>query len=386
MKHISLSRLYIVITAIFMSLCYVNTAASDATCGSVTEASADVSLKYTPKFLSSKPKDEDIAELQDMAIKAAWEEYVSSCMNQGRIQQYLAKKDMIVMDLAQYVSVVAFEHEKHKNKKNVLNGRIVIRVKTNMVDALFAQQAGTVGGRGIRMMWLFTTSQTTFQQDSTLQALAPTVDNRSSTKSLDTLDNTYQSDGTNTVESTLTESMTQSKSSGSVTTGGNISTLGTTQISVNDKINAVFGVSMKQGLTKNNFRPTQYDYVAARCGGVNPRDIEKDIAMNGVMSMENLISVENAALDCRMELMAIGTIDIGIPKPSTVSGYSVAVSVTGEIIDLRDGMPFSIAAFGPVQQNDGGVDEATAIRNAIANAGTKTAIELANILDANGIR
>ena len=87
-----------------------------------------------------------------------------------------------------------------------------------------------------------------------------------------------------------------------------------------------------------------------------------------------------------MELMAIGTIDIGIPKPSTVSGYSVAVSVTGEIIDLRDGMPFSIAAFGPVQQNDGGVDEATAIRNAIANAGTKTAIELANILDANGIR
>ena len=219
-----------------------------------------------------------------------------------------------------------------------------------------------------------------------LQALAPTVDNRSSTKSLDTLDNTYQSDGTNTVESTLTESMTQSKSSGSVTTGGNISTLGTTQISVNDKINAVFGVSMKQGLTKNNFRPTQYDYVAARCGGVNPRDIEKDIAMNGVMSMENLISVESAALDCRMELMAIGTIDIGIPKPSTVSGYSVAVSVTGEIIDLRDGVPFSIAAFGPVQQNDGGVDEATAIRNAIANAGTKTAIELANILDANGIR
>lgn len=386
MQHISLSRLYIVISAAFISMCYVNTAASDATCGSITEASAEVSMKYTPKFLSTKPQDEDIAELQQMAIKAAWEEYVSGCMNPGRLQQYLAKKDMIVMSLAKYVSVVGFEHNPNKSKKNVLDGRIVIRVKTNLVDALFAQQAGTVGGRGIRMMWLFTTSQATYQQNSTLQAFAPSVDDRSSTKSLNTLDNTYQSDGTNTVESTLTESMTQSKSSGSVTTGGNVSTLGTTQISVNDKINAVFGVSIKQGLTQNNFRPTQYDYVAARCGGVNPRDIEKDIAMNGVMSMENLISVETAALDCRMELMAIGTIDIGIPKPSTVSGYSVAVSVTGEIIDLRDGIPFTIAAFGPVQQNDGGSDEATAIRNAIANVGTKTAIELANVLDANGIR
>ncbi|MGB0181471.1 MAG: hypothetical protein ACPHW3_08975 [Candidatus Puniceispirillales bacterium] len=386
MKHIFQSRLYIVLTAMMMSLFYSGSAMSDASCGSITEASAEVSMEYVPKFLSSKPQDKDVDALQQMAIKAAWEEYVSGCMNPGRLQQYLAKKDMIISDIDDYVSVVAFEHAKNKNKKNILDGRIVIRIKTNLVDALFAQQSGTVGGRGIRMMWLFTTSQVTGQQDSTLQAFDPDIDTRNSSKTLNTLDNTYQSDGTNTVESTLTESMTQSKSSGSTTTGGNISTLGTTQIGLNDKINAVFGVSMKQGLTRNNFRPTQYDYVAARCGGVDPREIERDIAFNGVMSMENLISVETAAMDCRMELMAIGTIDIGIPKSSTVNGYTVSVSVTGEIIDLRDGMPFTIAAFGPVQHNDGGADEATAIRNAIANVGTKTAVELANVLDANGIR
>lgn len=386
MKHIFQSRLYIVLTAMMMSLFYSGSAMSDASCGSITEASAEVSMEYVPKFLSSKPQDKDVDALQQMAIKAAWEEYVSGCMNPGRLQQYLAKKDMIISDIDDYVSVVAFEHAKNKNKKNILDGRIVIRIKTNLVDALFAQQSGTVGGRGIRMMWLFTTSQVTGQQDSTLQAFDPDIDTRNSSKTLNTLDNTYQSDGTNTVESTLTESMTQSKSSGSTTTGGNISTIGTTQIGLNDKINAVFGVSMKQGLTKNNFRPTQYDYVAARCGGVDPREIERDIAFNGVMSMENLISVETAAMDCRMELMAIGTIDIGIPKSSSVNGYTVSVSVTGEIIDLRDGMPFTIAAFGPVQHNDGGADEATAIRNAIANVGTKTAVELANVLDANGIR
>ncbi|MGB1919657.1 MAG: hypothetical protein ACPHRC_08925 [Candidatus Puniceispirillales bacterium] len=386
MKHIFQSRLYIVLTAMMMSLFYSGSAMSDASCGSITEASAEVSMEYVPKFLSSKPQDKDVDALQQMAIKAAWEEYVSGCMNPGRLQQYLAKKDMIISDIDDYVSVVAFEHAKNKNKKNILDGRIVIRIKTNLVDALFAQQSGTVGGRGIRMMWLFTTSQVTGQQDSTLQAFDPDIDTRNSSKTLNTLDNTYQSDGTNTVESTLTESMTQSKSSGSTTTGGNISTIGTTQIGLNDKINAVFGVSMKQGLTRNNFRPTQYDYVAARCGGVDPREIERDIAFNGVMSMENLISVETAAMDCRMELMAIGTIDIGIPKSSSVNGYTVSVSVTGEIIDLRDGMPFTIAAFGPVQHNDGGADEATAIRNAIANVGTKTAVELANVLDANGIR
>ena len=314
MKHIFQSRLYIVLTAMMMSLFYSGSAMSDASCGSITEASAEVSMEYVPKFLSSKPQDKDVDALQQMAIKAAWEEYVSGCMNPGRLQQYLAKKDMIISDIDDYVSVVAFEHAKNKNKKNILDGRIVIRIKTNLVDALFAQQSGTIGGRGIRMMWLFTTSQVTGQQDSTLQAFDPDIDTRNSSKTLNTLDNTYQSDGTNTIESTLTESMTQSKSSGSTTTGGNISTLGTTQIGLNDRINAVFGVSMKQGLTRNNFRPTQYDYVAARCGGVDPREIERDIAFNGVMSMENLISVETAAMDCRMELMAIGTIDIGILK------------------------------------------------------------------------
>ncbi|MGB2437373.1 MAG: hypothetical protein ACPH98_07350, partial [Candidatus Puniceispirillales bacterium] len=212
---------------------------SDASCGSITEASAEVSMEYVPKFLSSKPQDKDVDALQQMAIKAAWEEYVSGCMNPGRLQQYLAKKDMIISDIDDYVSVVAFEHAKNKNKKNILDGRIVIRIKTNLVDALFAQQSGTVGGRGIRMMWLFTTSQVTGQQDSTLQAFDPDIDTRNSSKTLNTLDNTYQSDGTNTVESTLTESMTQSKSSGSTTTGGNISTIGTTQIGLNDKINAV---------------------------------------------------------------------------------------------------------------------------------------------------
>jgi hypothetical protein len=386
MKHIFQPRFYIVLIAMTISLLSAGSAMSDASCGSITEASAEVSMEYVSKFLSSKPQDKDVDDLRQMAIKAAWEEYISGCMNPGRLQQYLSKKDTILKNIDEYVSVVAFEHDKNKNKKNVLDGRIVIRVKTNLVDAQFAQQSGTVGGRGIRMMWLFTTSQATAQQNSTLQAFDPDIDTRSSSKSLNTLDNTYQTDGTNTLESTLTESMTQSQSSGSTTTGGDISTLGSTQITVNKKINAVFGVSMKQGLTQNNFRPTQYDYVAARCGGVDPREIERDIAFNGVMSMENLISVETAAMDCRMELMAIGTIDIGIPKSSTVSGHTVSVSVTGEIVDLRDGIPFTIAAFGPVQQTDGGADEATAIRNAIANIGTKTAIELANVLDANGIR
>lgn len=386
MKHTILSRLYIVLTAMTLSLFYSGTALSGATCGTISEADAEVSMKYTPKFLSSKPQDKDVNALKQMAVKVAWEEYVSGCMNSGMLQQYLAKKDMIIGNIDEYVSIVAFEHFKNKKKKNVLDGRIVISIKTNMIDGLFARQSGTIGGRGIRMMMLFATSEVTNQIDSSVQTFNPDVDTRSSTKSLNTLDNTYQSDGTNTVESTLTETMTQSKSSGSTTTGGQISTLGSTNIRVGKKINNAFGTSLKSGLTKYNYRPTQYDYCVAKHGGVNPREIESEISINGVMSMENLISVERTAMDCRMQLMILGTLNISIPKKSTVNGYTVTISITGEILDLSDGEAYTIAAFGPITANDGGLNESMAIDNAIKNLGVKTAAELAKVLDANGIK
>ena len=62
------------------------------------------------------------------------------------------------------------------------------------------------------------------------------------------------------------------------------------------------------------------------------------------------------------------------------------ISITGEILDLSDGEAYTIAAFGPITANDGGLNESMAIDNAIKNLGGKTAAELAKILDANGIK
>jgi hypothetical protein len=56
------------------------------------------------------------------------------------------------------------------------------------------------------------------------------------------------------------------------------------------------------------------------------------------------------------------------------------------VIDIRKRLPRDVAAFGPIQANDGGIDDVMAIRNALINAGEKTAQEIVAVLDAKGIR
>ncbi len=392
MKYSSLLRArpsvisqYVVISAVFLfTLSLASTARSDATCGSVTEAFAEVSMEYTPKFLSSKPKDEDIAALQDLAIKAAWDEYISGCMDDGRLKQYLAKKDSILADITNYVSVVGFQHEQNASEKNVLDGQIVIRVKTKMIDALFADQAGSDLGEGAMMMWIFSARQTSYIKDGTTIIYDPTVDQRSQSKNLNSMENTFSSDGSTTVESTLTETMTQNKSSGTTILEGAERELGERNYIVVSS--ADFGTSTSSVLTINNFEPIRYVDVVNECGGIEPDLVEQEIALNGKMSRETRKAVITAARDCEIEFLAIGTIDIGLPEASTSEGYRVTASVNGTVIDIRKRLPRDVAAFGPIQANDGGIDDVMAIRNALINAGEKTAQEIVAVLDAKGIR
>lgn len=379
-----ISRFLVITAVFFFMLSVASTARSDATCGSVTEAFAEVSMEYTPKFLSSKPQDDDVAALQDMAIKAAWEEYIGFCMDDGRLKQYLAKKDQILADITNYVSVVGFDYENNKSEKNVLDGKVVIRVKTKLIDALFADQAGSSVGEGALMMWIFSARQTSYIKDGTTIIYDPTVDQRSQSKNLNSMENTYSSDGTTTVESTVTETMTQNKSSGTTVLEGAERELGERNYIVVSS--ADFSTSTSSVLTLNNFEPVRYVDVVNECGGVEPDLVEEEIALNGKMSRETRKSVINAARDCEIEFLAIGTIDIGLPEYATSEGYRVSASVNGIVIDIRKRLPRDIAAFGPIQANDGGIDDVTAIRNALINSGEKTAKEIVAVLDAKGIR
>jgi hypothetical protein len=198
------------------------------------------------------------------------------------------------------------------------------------------------------------------------------------------MENTYSSDGTTTVESTVTETMTQNKSSGTTVLEGAERELGERNYIVVSS--ADFSTSTSSVLTLNNFEPVRYVDVVNECGGVEPDLVEEEIALNGKMSRETRKSVINAARDCEIEFLAIGTIDIGLPEYATSEGYRVSASVNGIVIDIRKRLPRDIAAFGPIQANDGGIDDVTAIRNALINSGEKTAKEIVAVLDAKGIR
>ena len=52
--------------------------------------------------------------------------------------------------------------------------------------------------------------------------------------------------------------------------------------------------------------------------------------------------------DCEVAYLAIGTIEVNQPKVSAVEGYTVTVSITGEVLDVSRRLPKKVAAIGPV--------------------------------------
>ena len=121
------------------------------------------------------------------------------------------------------------------------------------------------------------------------------------------------------------------------------------------------------------------------CGGEEPDIVEEELALNGKMSRETRKSVITAARDCEIEYLAIGTIDINQPRKSSVEGYNVTLSITGEVLSLAKRLPKKVAAIGPVQAQAGGLEDNTAVRSALNLAGDATANEIVSRLNAKGI-
>ena len=87
------------------------------------------------------------------------------------------------------------------------------------------------------------------------------------------------------------------------------------------------------------------------------------------------------------EINSIGTIDINTPIPDTrTGGFTVMVSVTGEVLDLSRRLPKKVAVIGPIQKRSGGIEGNEAIRNALSNAGELAGQEIFSRLNAKRIK
>ena len=113
--------------------------------------------------------------------------------------------------------------------------------------------------------------------------------------------------------------------------------------------------------------------------------VEAELALNGKMLRETRKAVLISARDCGIELFATGTIDISIPKKSSVEGYSVIVSVSGIVEDITSRFPKKVAVIGPIQANAAAPTDQAAIREALKIAAEAAANEIVSRLNAKGI-
>lgn len=343
-----------------------------------------VSQSYKPKgSFSKKASDGDIQLAKDMAVQVAWDEYIATCFDAGRMQEYLSKKNNILGSINNYITVRNLSHKVNKKDKKI-EAEALISVKKNLIEGLFTQASGAASGDGALMVWVFAARQASFVKDGTSKKFDPNITKKAESKSLDTSESVVADDGTTIAQSNLTESKSQTKSSGVTVAGGNEQTsiereyVVISSADIDTKISSV--------LSLNNFEPIAYEDLVNECGGEEPKYVQDELAANGKMERITRKAVFAAARECEIELFAIGTIDVSIPKKSNVEGYNVTVSINGEVLDVRKRLPKKVAAIGPVQAQAGGADDQVAIRNALSLAGEATAKEIVSRLNAKGIK
>ncbi len=341
------------------------------------------SASYTPKGnFSSKPEPEDIENVEKQALLAAWNKYISTCMDKGRMQEYLSRGSEILGNLDSYILDKKLSHKVDKKTKTV-NAEALLTVNQSLIDGLFTRASGGGDGDGAYMVWIFAAKQASYTAGGDVTTYDADVKKEANARSLNSVEIVSAQDDTSEIESTLVEENSSSSSSGQTTQRGKE----TTSVIRDYEIisTADFSTKMSSVLALANFEPIEYVDLVNECGGEEPDVVEEELAMNGKMSRETRKSVITAARDCDIEYLAIGTIDINQPQQSGVEGYNVILSINGEVLSLAKRLPKKVAAIGPVQAQAGGPEDNTAVRNALHLAGDATANEIVSRLNAKGV-
>jgi hypothetical protein len=354
-----------------------------ASCSTDQPFYGKASATYKPKSSFSKtPKPEDIENVREQALQAAWNKYIGACMDAGRMQEYLARGSEILGNLDNYLLGKQLTHSVDKKSKT-LNAEALLTINQVLIDGLFTQASGGGDGDGAYMVWIFAAKQATTTIGGDTTTFDADVEKNSSSRSLNSVEIVAAQDDTTEVESTLTESNTSSASSGQTFQRGSERTAVTREYELVSS--ADFSKKMQSVLALANYEPISYVDLVNECGGEDPIIVEEELALDGKMSRETRKSVITAARDCEVEYLAIGTIDVNQPRESSVEGYNVTVSITGEVLSLARRLPKTVAAIGPVQAQAGGPEDNTAVRNALISAGDVTANEIVSRLNAKGV-
>ena len=339
--------------------------------------------QYKPKGnFNNKPKEEDISAAHSQAVQNAWQSYVGSCMGAGRMQQYLARQNEILRNLDSYLMNKQVDHSFDKKSKTI-TAEALLFVNQPLIEGMFTSTSGGGDGDGAYMVWIFAAKQAGYTKESDVTTYDADVSKQSSSKSLNSQETVFAEDDTTTVESTLTESKSKSSSGGETTQRGAERTAVIRDFDLVPTID--FNTKFSEIMSLNNYEPTEYLDVLDACGGEELEVLEEELAFDGRMSRESRRAVVTGVRDCDVKYLAIGTIEVNQPKASAVEGYTVTVSITGEVLDVSRRLPKKVAAIGPVLGQAGGDEDNTAVKNALMIAGDLAAKEIVSRLNAKGV-
>ena len=353
-----------------------------ASCYDNTQYYGSASKTYKTKNFSNKANPEDIEATVDLAVRSAWDDFVASCFEGGQLQEYLNKKDSVLEDINNFISIDQTS-EKLNKKDKLVEVEVLVTINKKLIDGLFTQASSAIAGGGSLLVTVFAARQASFVKDSQTTILDPNVTKREENKNLQTSESVADQDDTSVVESNQTVSKSQTRSSGVTVTGGNETTAVERDFLVVSS--ADIETKTSEVLSINGFEPIGYTDLVNECGGAEPEVVEAELALNGKMSRETRKAVLISLRDCGIELFATGTIDISIPKKSSVEGYSVIVSVSGIVEDITSRFPKKVAVIGPIQANAAAPTDQAAIREALKIAAEAAANEIVSRLNAKGI-
>ena len=353
-----------------------------ASCYDNTQYYGSASKTYKTKNFSNKANTEDIDATVDLAVRSAWDDFVASCFEGGQLQEYLNKKDSVLGDINKFISIDQTS-EKINKKDKLVEVEVLVTINKKLIDGLFTQASSASAGGGSLLVTIFAARQASFVKDSQTTILDPNVTKRNESKDLQTSESVADQDDTSVVESNQTVSKSQTRSSGVTVTGGNETTAVERDFVVVSS--ADIETKTSEVLSINGFEPIGYTDLVNECGGAEPEVVEAELALNGKMLRETRKAVLISARDCGIELFATGTIDISIPKKSSVEGYSVIVSVSGIVEDITSRFPKKVAVIGPIQANAAAPTDQAAIREALKIAAEAAANEIVSRLNAKGI-
>lgn len=115
--------------------------------------------------------------------------------------------------------------------------------------------------------------------------------------------------------------------------------------------------------------------------------VNKDFSSGNDLAPSTMRSVVASLRKSNIPLLILATLDVGIPYQDDATGMQrVAVTVTGRVLDLKNGLPREVASVPAIQYFGVGPDNATAMTKGLKEASVSAAREIVSRLNVSGVQ